>query len=215
MTVVNDIGTFAIFAKSPEQSVKSRLAPAVGSQHASQLATAMILDSLDLVRSISDARVVLALDGEINFPVAEEVEIWPQGEGDLGERIERILSRALRDSLWAIALGSDSPHLPKNILEKAIQELRNEKSVLGPATDGGFYLLGLRVCPKKLLFHLPWSQVTTFEATKKRLEEKDLAPAILPLFFDIDRPEDLHSLQEGLRSGKFIAPHTEKFLDER
>lgn len=71
-------------------------------------------------------------------------EIWLQGEGDLGARLERILSCALKSSLFAIAIGGDTPGLPSDLFEQARAALHVADAVIGPSEDGGFYLLGMR-----------------------------------------------------------------------
>jgi glycosyltransferase A (GT-A) superfamily protein (DUF2064 family) len=129
-----------IFAKPPVAGgVKTRLASALGPEIAAELARAFLDDTMAAVRALGWARVAVA-----STAPHEGVETLLQGEGDLGARIERVLRAALADAPFAIAIGADAPALPRRLLEAARDVLQRADEVLGPADDGGFYLLGLR-----------------------------------------------------------------------
>src|SRR5438067_1122711 len=83
------------------------------------------------------------------------------------------------------------PALPGRLLESARMALRTADVAIGPAEDGGFYLLALRRCPEGLLRDLPWSSVDTLHATLKRLRVLGLRTTLLDPWFDVDRVEDL------------------------
>jgi hypothetical protein len=203
-----------VFAKPPRAgSVKTRLAGEVGAQGAARLARAFFADTWALVARTAWARPVAAVNGP--FPLAargDDCTVWRQGGGDLGLRMERVLRRALREAPFAIALGSDSPGLPRQRLEAARVRLAACDAVLGPAEDGGFYLLGLRRCPRGLLRELPWSSADTFARTCERLRARGLSVAILPGWFDVDRPADLARLRRLLAGRRIHAPHTRRAL---
>jgi len=193
--------------------VKTRLAPGVGAEGAALLARAFLEDTWDAVGALPWARRILAtteLDDQAPMPKGGEV--WLQGKGDLGDRLARVLRRALRTSRAAIALGADSPGLPRPLLEQARVELRSRDAVLGPCEDGGFYLLGLSRCPPGLLSRLRWSAADTLERTRARLERRGLATAILPAWFDVDRPRDLERLSRLIARGAVKAPETARAL---
>jgi len=198
-----------VFAKPPQPGqVKTRLAQTVGSAIAAQLAQAFLEDTWALVRELSWAHAVAALaDGPM--PIAlEGGEVWSQGEGDLGARIERVLRRALGAAPQAIAIGADTPGLPRTLLEQAHAALRSHDAVLGPAEDGGFYLLGLRSFPEGMLSGVPWSSAQTCERTLERLRAHGLSVARLPTWFDVDAHDDLVRLQGMLHAGELNAPRT-------
>ncbi len=208
-------GCVCVFVKAPRPGgVKTRLAPAVGSDGAAALARAFFLDTLAAVRALPWARPIVAADGDLchTAGVAPGVEVWPQGGGDLGERIERILARALERAPFAIALGADTPGLPRGILESAREGLGRSEAVIGPSEDGGFYLLGLRRCPRGLLGGMPWSRDDTCARTCLRLETCGLDPVLLERWFDVDRPEDLARLRRLLEGGQIRAPETLRAL---
>ncbi|MHB1845619.1 MAG: TIGR04282 family arsenosugar biosynthesis glycosyltransferase, partial [Deltaproteobacteria bacterium] len=174
-----------VFAKPPLPGrVKTRLAAEVGSEGAARLARAFLRDTLAAVRALPWAEPRLAtterapFEAELGAP-----EIWLQGEGDLGRRMERVLRRALRGASAALAIGADSPGMPLALLEGAREALASADAVVGPSDDGGFYLLGLRRCPRGLLDGLPWSAPETFDRTLARLREQGLRTSLLPRWF--------------------------------
>jgi uncharacterized protein len=202
-----------VFAKPPRPGeVKTRLIPSLGENGAAMLADALLRDTLDSIAGLTWARPVLATTKESPALNSRDLPIWLQGGGDLGERLERILRRALEQSGAAIAVGADSPGLPRALLERARALLDAYDVVLGPCTDGGFYLLALKSCPKGLLGEIPWSAPTTFERTLAKLKARGLSVALLDPWFDIDRPEDLNSLADLLLAGSVRAPQTARTL---
>lgn len=212
-----------VFAKPPRAGeAKTRLIPALGAEKAAAAAAAFLADTWEAVSGLPWARPVLATT---RVPGAEDApalgpaaaafagaDVWLQGEGDLGARMERILARALERSACALALGADSPGLPVERLEEARAALATHDAVLGPAEDGGYYLLGLRRCPPGLLAGLPWSASNTREATHERLVQWGFSVALLPPWFDVDLPEDLERLARLLARGEVHAPHTARAL---
>ena len=204
-----------VFAKPPiNGEVKTRLASAIGAERASSLARAFIEDTWSLVRGLPWADSVLATTRAFVLDVGEiePGRLWPQGDGDLGQRIERVMQRALVRWPSAIALGADTPGLPVRLLDEARAALRRADAVLGPADDGGFYLLGLRRCSLGLLVDLPWGERNTFEMTRSRLQRSGLEPVILERWFDVDRWEDLRRLGDLLDTGVVVAPATRDVL---
>lgn len=195
----------AVFARpATPGACKTRLIPALGEVGAARLAAAMLEDTLATCASLPWADPVVAS--------TEPGEgVWEQGDGDLGARIERILRRAMGPD-GAIALGADSPGLPASALDMARAALREHDAVIGPATDGGFYLLGLRHCPEGLLADLPWSDPDTGSATWLRLLETGCSVAMLPEWLDVDVPDDLHALRRLLHANPAAAPHTRAAL---
>jgi hypothetical protein len=181
--------------------VKTRLIPALGAEGAAQLASAMLQDVWRTVASHPEVRPILATTRPGAFPISIlDGDVWLQGEGDLGERIERILTLGLRQSAAAMALGADSPAFTVAHLDAAIERLRSHDAVLGPSTDGGFYLLALRRCPRGLFAGLPWSTGETCKALQARLREHAFSIAELEPLFDVDTPADLRTLAGYLAS---------------
>lgn len=197
-----------VFAKPPVAgSVKTRLA---NSEHAARLARAFLVDTCDSLRAIAWIDPILATTGPLAPSLAQRVgvPIWPQGDGDLGARIERVMIRALGSARGAIAIGADTPGLPRELLDRAGEALTEADAAIGPTDDGGFYLLALRACPVGLLAELPWSRSDTFAMTLGRLRERGLRTRVLDPWFDIDRPADLARLHALLTTRVLVAPET-------
>ena len=203
--------TICVFAKPPiAGQVKTRLAAALGTEGAARLARAFLEDTLEAVRLLPWARCVLATTG----PIEVDLPLIQQGEGDLGARIERVLRAALALTPRALAIGADAPALPLRLLEAARVALERSDAVLGPAEDGGFYLLGVRSCPEGLLADLPWSAADTCARTEERLRQRGLRVELLETWFDVDVPDDLQRLRAELVRGGIVAPRTERVLKE-
>ena len=211
-------GCVAVFAKPPRPGeVKTRLVPDLGESGAAALARAFFLDTWASVSALNWADAILATtDVEADeWQLSGETQVWAQGDGDLGQRMERVLSRALDHYPFAIAVGTDAPGLPATLLGAARHALASTDAVLGPSDDGGFYLIGLRRCPADLLAGLPWSVDQTFERTITRLRAYGLRTAVLPRWFDVDRPSDLDRLRSMLAAGRVEAPETARVLAAR
>lgn len=204
-----------VFAKPPRAGqAKTRLAVSLGAEGAANLARAFFEDVWAAVASLPWAEPVLATT-DPEAPEWREARVrraWPQGDGDLGARMTRLLQRSLAAAPAALAIGTDSPGLPAAHFDAARQALESADAVLGPSEDGGFYLLGLRRVPDDLLEGLPWSSEETFERTRNRLVERGLSVHVLPAFFDVDRPEDLEPLRRSLVRGEIRAPATARAL---
>jgi hypothetical protein len=200
-----------VFAKPPRPgTVKTRLVPQLGEDGAAALAHAFFLDTWAMCSRLSWAETVLATT-DVTSPEwsdLPEARVWAQGPGTLGDRLERILRRALRNWPAAIAIGTDLPGLPLALLDSARQTLQTTDAVLGPTEDGGFYLLGLRRCPPRLLADLPWSAADTFTETLERLRARGLETTVISPWFDVDEPQDLTRLRTMLERGGLHAPAT-------
>ncbi len=205
-----------VFAKPPiPRKVKTRLAQVIGDEAAAKLASAMFCDVWRAVRSCPGVRPVLATSESGAFPVSiPPDDIWLQGDGDLGTRLEYILTRALNIAPAAVAIGADSPLFSPSHLRDALQALHAQQAVVGPSHDGGFYLLGLPRCPPGLLSGLPWSNHQTCLATVHRLEQFEFSVQYTAQLFDVDTPADLALLASSLFDLPAIAPATRAWLFE-
>jgi rSAM/selenodomain-associated transferase 1 len=207
--------TVCVFAKPPRPGlVKTRLAATVGDTQAAALARAFYEDTWSAATSLPWANAVLAATepSAKEWAGARRAAVWPQGTGDLGDRLERALRRALHHTPVALAIGTDTPGLPPALFSQARSALRDADAVLGPCDDGGFYLLGLRRCPRGLLRGLPWSAPETFLQTLSRLRERGLRTAVIAPWFDVDRPADLARLHALIARGELQAPATARTL---
>lgn len=204
-----------VFARPPRAGeAKTRLARTLGPERAARLAQAFLQDTWAMVQGLRWARPVLA--GTESDPAAfglGPVELWPQGDGDLGARMERVLRRALATAPRALILGADLPGLPAGHLEAALAQLEQQEMVLGPAADGGFYLLGARRFVDGSLQGLTWSASDTLAQTEAQLRRAGLSIGRAPEWFDVDEAVDLERLRAVLVQRPHAAPHTRAELE--
>lgn len=122
----------------------------------------------------------------------DDAAYLPQADADLGGRMQAAFEAAFAEGHGRVVIiGSDLPGLTAELLRTAFASLRHHPVVLGPAHDGGYYLLGLnRIIPE--LFHqVPWSTADVFAATMDRLAALGITPALLPALGDVDVAADL------------------------
>lgn len=209
-------GVICVFAKVPRLGhVKTRLARTLGDEKAMALAEAFLEDTVAPLRELA-VQVIVAFDHDPPERWrAAPVRTCHQGEGSLGERLERVLGRALDEHGWAIALGADSPGLPPHLLRRAIDALDRRdapEAVVGPCRDGGYYLLGVRAMPGGALAGVRWSTSHALDDTERALARVGVEAARLDIWFDVDEHEDLEHLKELLASGAIHAPATARVL---
>ena len=205
--------TVCVFAKSPVAGqVKTRLAATIGAQQAAMLAAAFLADTWESVQRLPWARGVIASTGALRAALVLGADVGPHGAGPLDERLERVLRRAVMDGP-AIAIGADSPGLPVELLDAAHEGLMRGEPVIGPADDGGFYLLGVTAFPPGLLAGVPWSARDTCEVTISRMTIHGMAPMRLPSWFDVDDEGDLSRLRAFLATQPERAPRTAAVLE--
>lgn len=194
--------------------MKTRLAAAVGHDRAAALACAFLVDTWHSLNAVHEVSAVLLLAGsrERLPALTPSPEIWAQGSGDLGARMERGLWRALDHATAAIVVGSDSPNLPARMFREAAHALERADAVIGPSEDGGFYLLGVRRRHEGLLGELPWSSSSTLQHTRDRLAECGYGCVELAPWYDVDDAGDLARLRRDLARSPSAAPATAALL---
>jgi rSAM/selenodomain-associated transferase 1 len=124
-------------------------------------------------------------------------EYWyiSQKEGDLGAKMRTSFEAAFEQGFSRVVLiGSDLPHLPVAYIQSALDRLQDHDAVIGPALDGGYYLMGLhrRSFQPGIFEEIPWSTSQVMALTRKRLGDHDLKTFLLPSLRDIDTLEDLN-----------------------
>jgi uncharacterized protein len=213
MRFVASEGIMCVFVKEPRPGrVKTRLAASLGPRQAATLAEAFLADTLETVRALPSSRRIAAVE-PTDYEPPSAIERWPQGEGDLGDRIERIARRALRDAPWLLVVGTDSPGMPRRLLARAIERLAVEDgpdAVVGPCDDGGYYALGLR--RPFALSDVRWSTRHACSDTEAAIVRAGLRSERLEPWFDVDEPADLWRLEAMIERGAVLAPATERAL---
>lgn len=195
-----------VFAKRPTSgAVKTRLAAAASPAWAGQVAEAFLLDVLDRLADVP-ARRVLAFapaDAEGYFAevAAGRFTLVAQGDGDLGVRTARFFTGQLPAAPAGVVLvGTDSPTMPVAYVGQTFAELRRADVVLGPATDGGYYLIGCARRVPPVFDGVPWSTPEVLAATVARLEDVPGRLAVLPPWYDVDTWDDWQTLCGHLRA---------------
>lgn len=196
-----DASRLVVFAKAPEPGkVKTRLSPPLSPDQAAAIQEASLRDVVARARGIvADLRIRYAdgIGGSTYFGEAfADLEALPQGAGDLGRRLCRVFEDGFASGLSRlVVIGSDSPTLPRSELEAAFEALGTADVVIGPAIDGGYYLVGLhaRTWPRaRCLFRdIPWSTDGVLDATTGRAAAAMFRMDLLRPWYDIDRFSDL------------------------
>ena len=198
-----------VFTRHPEPgTTKTRLIPALGVEGAAELQRQMTLHTLATVRRW---QVHAGNDVEVRFAGAdasamastfgEDLSYVDQGEGPLGQRLHRAFCDAFEAPIdAAIAIGADCPSLDNTVLEEGFAALRSHEVVIGPATDGGYYLIGLRRPAAELFEKIDWGTGRVLAQTRAVGERLGLPIAWLEQRSDIDKPEDLPVWQSVLES---------------
>jgi uncharacterized protein len=186
-----------IFTRLPQAGLaKTRLIPALGAEGAARL-QCMLAERL-LARAQKLARAMpLNIEVRLTDGTPDEARAWlgegplyrEQGTGELGARMERALTQALEEGApRAVLAGTDIPGLDREVLASAFAALEEYDLVLGPAADGGYYLVGLGRPAPGLLAGGYWRKLDTLEW---RAAELGLSTALLTKLHDLDTPQDL------------------------
>jgi rSAM/selenodomain-associated transferase 1 len=211
-----------IMAKRPTPGrTKTRLVPPLTLDQAAALYENFLRDTLNLARQVTDVQPVVAFTpagARAYFAsLAPDFDTIQQKGVDLGARLDNALTHHLDLGYQRVVMiNSDGPTIPLAYLADAFERLRGEADVvLGPADDGGYYLIGLKQPAPRLLREVRMStpHVTT-DTLALALEER-LRVALLPNWYDVDNAKSLVRLAVELRDAPpEIAPHTRTFLEK-
>ena len=181
-----------MFAKYWEPGrVKTRLAAAIGDQAASSLYRRFVLTLLHRFAGVGQRRVLAYAPAErrteFESLVADDWILASQGGGDLGERMQHYFAEAFRSGADRVVLiGSDSPNLPVEYVHDAFQQLDRYPVVLGPADDGGYYLVGAAGGVPPIFAGILWSSSQVWTQTVDLLRDADCPYGVLPAWYDVD-----------------------------
>lgn len=199
-----------VMCKAPRTgAAKTRLSAVVGPEAATQLAACFLRDVAQAIEAVPEN---LGRRGYgVYAPKGGEAalrEILPpsfglvlQEDADFGV----VLASAARNLLeaghdCAVLINADSPTLPFQLLVEAIEQLRRpgDRVVIGPAADGGYYLIGLKALHPNLFRDIPWSTSAVHRITEERVREIGLEWATLPMWYDVDDAETFTCLRDEL-----------------
>ncbi len=206
-----ECAVLGLFGKKPEPGrVKTRLASAFGPEFAAEAHEAMLFDTIELwafdrVLAPGGRRVfVFAPDDAgpwFDSRVPASFALQAQTGGDLGQRMKNFFAGEFEDGAAKVVLiGSDSPTLDPTHVISAFLCLDSRDVVLGPSTDGGYYLIGCRPPLPPIFDGIDWSTPHVLGQTIDRLSDSGRSLAVLPPWYDIDTPDDWRTLAGHLRA---------------
>jgi uncharacterized protein len=218
--------TLLVMAKEPVPGqTKTRLSPSLTPAECASLSSCFLQDVLDLVRratsTMPDLRPVICYLPETAAAyfssLAPDFFRFPQVGATLGERLDHALAACLDNAAQGVVvIGSDSPNLPIDYVLAAFEAVASGIDVvLGPAEDGGYYLMGLTRPAPRLLRKVTMSTPHVLQDTLALARAENLSIHLLPAWYDIDTPADLARLARELNGAhETIAPATRAFLAE-
>ena len=220
-----------VFAKNPvPNQVKTRLVPTLSPEQAATLYTAFLTDGCEVLAKLSDVDLIIAYTpaearSDLQALIGDDVLYIPQLGADLGERLTSATQWATEQGYTKILLvGSDSPTLPISYILKAFTRLDSRDIVIGPSTDGGYYLIGfsatnIAMTVPFIFDEIAWSTADVFQQTVARIQSRKATIGLLPPWYDIDTAEDLAFLHAHLSAMRLAgetvqAVRTESLLTE-
>ena len=195
-----------IFTRYPEPgTTKTRLIPVLGAKGAANLQFQMTETTITKAKKLSNMMSLLV---EVRFAggnlqlmknwlgVEPDLKYQEQGTGDSGERMTRAFESAFNHGMKSvIIIGTDCPGLTADIMLEAFAKLTESDVIIGPATDGGYYLIAIKKNIPELFQGIYWGTSEVLSKTVAIAQNLNLAIDYLPELSDIDRPEDLEKLQ--------------------
>lgn len=199
-----------VFAKAPVAGrAKTRLIPALGAAASARLAEQLLEHTLRVVTQARFDHVELCVTPDASHPAFRRLAachdryrmtVSTQGDGDLGARMDRALTRMLEAHGQAVLIGTDAPALDAGRLDAAREALSGHDAVFVPALDGGYALVGLSRPAPQLFAGIAWSSAQVMTQTRARARAAGLRWCELEPVADIDKPEDLVHLPAGFLS---------------
>ena len=199
-----------VFVKAPRPgAVKTRLAKDIGAPAAGAAYRQLVETLLNRLRGLGGVEVCFSPDD-----AASEVQHWlkegwsssPQGDGDLGQRLQSAFQRAFHAGAKRVAIiGSDCPAVRVEDIREAWVGLQTHEVVLGPATDGGYWLIGLRQSQPNLFRGVHWSTESVFAETIQRVRRAGLSVQLLRELADVDTDREWRAFlaaqnRDGIRA---------------
>ena len=210
-----------IMAKAPRPgTVKTRLVPSLSPAAVTAFYGCLLHDTLALARSLGDVEIAIMCPSsdveELAHLVGSEVSVVAQkGEG-LAAGLTSVFAHFAEDRhRRTIAFNSDSPHLPRSVLEEAFETLAAYNLVVGPTHDGGYYLVGAKASHPALFADDGMGTRSALEKLLSCARMLELSVGFAAPFYDIDVADDLARLAAELRLAPARAPRTAAWLKER
>lgn len=189
-----------IFVKNPELGkVKTRLAAGIGDVKALEIYELLLKRTHEITANLPLVKYVFYSESKV------QDDLWSKGgfikkrqKGDgLGERMHKAMYKVFKKQKAdkVVIIGSDCYQLTEDIISEAFRQLDDHEVVIGPSTDGGYYLLGMKSFFPELLENIPWSTSEVAEMTINKAEKLDLRVFQLPALTDVDEEKDLVTIE--------------------
>jgi hypothetical protein len=210
MTYIYPDTLFIQFAKAPElNKVKTRMQSELSGPQCVALHKLLVTDIYKILNDMHLATVELWITGDDKEHFFQTLNPSPSTRGQHGEDLGTRMYHALKDGLqryrYAILVGSDCPFITPQILKDVIEKLsKGVDCVLGPATDGGYVLIGLQRINLALFTNIEWGSERVLAQTRLALENISWQWFELDALADIDTPEDLKQIQSMNRYKEFF-----------
>ena len=229
----SSVCALAVMAKAPRTGeVKTRLVPPLKHEEAAALNICFLCDVTAVIAELClpgqadgfAAYMPAGAEAAFDDLLPPQFRLLAQRGANLGERLLHAAEDFFAAGYEAMCLiNSDSPTLPPAVLQAAVEALRapGDRIVLGPADDGGYYLIGLKHAHRRLFQDIAWSTPTVLASTLDRAREIGHESTLLPSWYDVDDAASLRRLCQELFSAPltstndmkgYAAPHTRKFL---
>jgi uncharacterized protein len=215
----------AVAAKAPlPGTVKTRLHALLSKDDATELYRCFLKDTLALVASVPETETIISYTPKgsehyFNDIMSNGERLLLQRGASFGDKLFHALADLLDEGFSSAAImDSDSPTLPREYLVKTFEELAREgdRVVLGPAADGGYYLIGIKRPHRQLFDRITWSTAMVLSETIERAREIGLEVVLLPEWYDVDGVEEFARLRRELAdSARLRAANTRRFILSR
>ncbi len=221
--MVSKHGAIAIFVKTPGYSpLKTRLAESIGQSQAEVFHQLSAKAVEAVVWDVAEQSPVtpfwaVAEEAALSDPLWDQFSTISQGTGDLGSRLSHVNQSLSAQYDYVIFLGADTPQLPVEFLKKTVEYLSEttdrSRFVIGPASDGGFYLFGSQIClTQEAWLKVPYSASNTAEKLRELIQDgADLLE--LAVLTDVDTIHELETVKLQARDINLILPEQQRVLD--
>jgi rSAM/selenodomain-associated transferase 1 len=210
----------AVFVKAPVLGrVKTRLSKVLGQETVLDLYKCFVTD---IIATLNDRGPGIQI---FYYPSREKqkmvewlgsgLPLFPQEGENLGERMAHAFKKSFSDRFRQVVLvGTDFPDLPAYVFDEAFEAININRAVIGPAFDGGYYLIGFHrdAFTPDIFKDMPWGSKHVFKKTMDVFKSKGIEVHVLPKWRDIDRPEDLRIFMETNAVGESAAKTTLAYL---
>lgn len=191
-----------IFIKNPVKGkVKTRLAATIGDDMALAIYQKLLKHTLNIAEHVTADKFIFFSDaidetiGDVNAPFYYKI----QSGNDLGEKMKNAFVQLFKSGYKRVVIiGTDCPGINENILKTAFGEFNNSDVVIGPATDGGYYLLGMKEMHNDLFEKIDWSTSVVLHSTIECYNKSNLSYSLLTALRNVDEQKDLVHLDNML-----------------